>query len=965
MKIKSGILSVLITVIMIMGLTPARVWAVETGSPDDISLRGPTGSGNYQHIYYGGNRWRILGKSSGELVLLTEGMVGSGRYSSSSANYYNSEIRSWLNNSFINSFTPSEQSAMNPNTNIGNDKVYLLSTGEAQNSAYFPRGNEDRQTGSFWWTCSQYGSSTAWFVFYDGSFQRTSASANNGIRPEISLNPAAILCAAAATDSTPVTVGSSSLAAVTTLTGDMKLTVADAAQTLNIGDVTADNSSVGSVVTVNYSNATTGASNFLCAEITIGGTTYRGAVKALAQSSDASGAAIFNLPVAATAGYKLRLWNEQYNGQNSTNYASIPVTKSIIYANPAVLVSPNDEDGGSVTGGGVFTDGAPVTVTATPKNHWRFVNWTEQGTEVSTDLTYSFTLGSSDRALVANFEHITHSVAVSVNGPSAGCSVSGGGVYNEDSSVTVTATVSSGYSFVNWTENGTEVSTDPSYTFTLGTSDRSLVATINELPPEIAADTVPTGIIGKSYGPLVLTALYSLPTYTWSVTKLPAGLTMSNDGTISGIPTETGNFNLTVTVTNGENETDAKDFMLTIFDNPSVYMANLTVNPGTLSPSFDRNVVAYSINTSTDQKSIDITAQTTDSTVALAINNQTAVSGAATTVALKQGANLIPIVITSPEGLSQKAYVISVNGFVNNANLKSLAVNGQALSPAFSINQTDYNLSVGTNVDSLELSAAADDPKALTLVDGSLLSSPYEKTLRLDYGSNSIEVMVVAQDASTKTYTINVSREYPSITWNTGTLEASNISATGLTLTWPAAICNAGISGYKIYRENDLICTAAGSIFSCNVSGLMTGTSHNFNVKAMDTGGNLSSPLSVTVNTRGSKGAGKYNIIPETDAAYTIGETADGIKTMTVNSAVTGFHYFTVNVSVAQSHAGAETAVFVQIRNGVQIAINAVTTDFDQINSTAASFEVKPGDVIKVYIVDGLNNTSGVNPTVL
>ena len=965
MKIKSGILSVLIAVIMITGLTPARVWAVEAGSPDDISLRGPTGSGNYQHIYYGGNRWRILGKSSGELVLLTEGMVGSGRYSSSSANYFSSEIRSWLNNSFINSFTPSEQSVMNPNTNIGNDKVYLLSTGEAQNSAYFPRGNADRQTGSFWWTCSQDRTSTAWFIFYDGSFQRTSASANNGIRPEISLNPAAIICAAAATDSIPVTVGSSSLAAVTTLTGDMKLTITDAAQTLNIGDVTADNSCVGSVVTVNYSNATTGASNFLCAEITIGGTAYRGAIKALAGSSDASGAAIFNLPVAATAGYKLRLWNEQCNGQNSTNYASIPATKSIIYANPVVMVSANDEDGGNVTGGGVFTDGAQVTATAFPQNHWRFVNWTERGTEVSTNPTYSFTLGSSDRALVANFEHITHSVAVSVNGPSAGCSVSGGGVYNEDAPVTVTATLSSGYSFVNWAENGTEVSTDPSYTFTLGTSDRNLVAAINELPPEIATGTVPTGIIGKSYGPLMLTALYSLPTYTWSVTKLPAGLTMSNDGTISGIPTETGNFNITVTITNGENETDAKDFILTIFDNPSVYMANLTVNPGTLSPSFDRNVVAYSIDTSTNQKSIDITAQTTDSAVALTINNQTAVSGAATTVPLEQGANLIPIVITSPEGLSQKAYVISVNGSVNNANLKSLAVNGQTLSPAFSMDHTDYYLSVGTNVDSLELSAAADDPKALTLVDGSLLTSPYEKTISLNYGSNSIEVMVVAQDASTKNYTINVSREYPPITWNTGTLEASNITATGLTLTWPAATCNAGISGYKIYRENDLICTVADSIFNCNVSGLMTGTSHNFNVKAMDTGGNLSSPLSVTVNTRGNKGAGKYNIIPAAVSAYTIGNEADGTPTMAVNSGVQGFFTFTVALTVAEGHSGAETAVFVQSRNGAQIGINAVRADFDHVSGATSGFDVQPGDIIKVFVVDDLTSAADTNPLVL
>ena len=56
-----------------------------------------------------------------------------------------------------------------------------------------------------------------------------------------------------------------------------------------------------------------------------------------------------------------------------------------------------------------------------------------------------------------------------------GGTVSGGGTYEEDSTVTVTATPNGGYRFARWTENGVQVSTSTSYAFTL-TGDRSLTA---------------------------------------------------------------------------------------------------------------------------------------------------------------------------------------------------------------------------------------------------------------------------------------------------------------------------------------------------------------------------------------------------------------------------------------------------------------------------------------------------------
>ena len=68
----------------------------------------------------------------------------------------------------------------------------------------------------------------------------------------------------------------------------------------------------------------------------------------------------------------------------------------------------------------------------------------------------------------------TYTISVSAN-PAEGGTVTGGGTYNENASVTVTATANDNYTFVKWTENGEQVSTDASYTFT-ATSDRTLVA---------------------------------------------------------------------------------------------------------------------------------------------------------------------------------------------------------------------------------------------------------------------------------------------------------------------------------------------------------------------------------------------------------------------------------------------------------------------------------------------------------
>jgi hypothetical protein len=139
----------------------------------------------------------------------------------------------------------------------------------------------------------------------------------------------------------------------------------------------------------------------------------------------------------------------------------------------SVNATPNPAEGGTVTGSGNYVLDTSCTLTATPNEGYTFVNWTENGNEVSTDAECTFTV-TEDRFLVANFDIDSYEITASAN-PTGYGTVTGADVYYHGSSCTLTATANEGYTFVNWTENGNQVSTDAEYTFTV-TGNRALMA---------------------------------------------------------------------------------------------------------------------------------------------------------------------------------------------------------------------------------------------------------------------------------------------------------------------------------------------------------------------------------------------------------------------------------------------------------------------------------------------------------
>ena len=113
-------------------------------------------------------------------------------------------------------------------------------------------------------------------------------------------------------------------------------------------------------------------------------------------------------------------------------------------------------------------------------------------------------------------------VTVSAN-PLAGGIVSGSGTYSQGASVTVTATTGSGFVFVNWTEDGAEVSTSASYAFTIGTYDRDLVANFSAVSATLESidiTTLPTKLVYTVGESLDISGMVVTGTYSDSNTKV-------------------------------------------------------------------------------------------------------------------------------------------------------------------------------------------------------------------------------------------------------------------------------------------------------------------------------------------------------------------------------------------------------------------------------------------------------------
>lgn len=132
-------------------------------------------------------------------------------------------------------------------------------------------------------------------------------------------------------------------------------------------------------------------------------------------------------------------------------------------------------EAGYTTGDGLYDKDDEVTVAAYANSGYELVSFYDKKSP-STNLGSSYEFPAKEpRTFKAEFRKVANYTITVTAGPSAGGSVTGGGSYKGGSSCTVKATPNSGYTFAGWYENGTRVSADASYSFTVS-SNRTMTA---------------------------------------------------------------------------------------------------------------------------------------------------------------------------------------------------------------------------------------------------------------------------------------------------------------------------------------------------------------------------------------------------------------------------------------------------------------------------------------------------------
>ena len=117
-----------------------------------------------------------------------------------------------------------------------------------------------------------------------------------------------------------------------------------------------------------------------------------------------------------------------------------------------ITVKTNDSNMGTVSGGGTYHYGTQQTITATPEEHYHFVQWSDGNTDASRQITVN-----GNATYTATFEIDQHTITLKTNDSNMG-TVSGGGTFDYNSQQTITATPEEHYHFVQWNDGNTDAS---------------------------------------------------------------------------------------------------------------------------------------------------------------------------------------------------------------------------------------------------------------------------------------------------------------------------------------------------------------------------------------------------------------------------------------------------------------------------------------------------------------------------
>lgn len=158
------------------------------------------------------------------------------------------------------------------------------------------------------------------------------------------------------------------------------------------------------------------------------------------------------LTATANSGYEFDHWQDG----NTDNPRSFTVTEDATFtayfstATYTLTVLSEDNEKGTVSGGGNFAYGATSQISATANEHYTFARWNDNNTQNPRTVTVT-----SDMTYTAYFNSEQYTITANANNNSYG-SVSGSGSYSYGSTATLEATANEGYHFTQWSDGNTD-----------------------------------------------------------------------------------------------------------------------------------------------------------------------------------------------------------------------------------------------------------------------------------------------------------------------------------------------------------------------------------------------------------------------------------------------------------------------------------------------------------------------------
>ena len=268
-------------------------------------------------------------------------------------------------------------------------------------------------------------------------------------------------------------------------------------------------------------------------------------------------------------------------------------------------------------------------------------------------------------------------------------------------------------------------------------------------------------------------------------------------------------------------------------------LASLFISPPgiAIKPDFSPDSMAYAVTVANSLTSVVIGGAANDKNATVTVNGSPlSPSVTSVSVNLIVGVNAIPIVVTAQDSTT-RTYTLNFKRLPSgNNNLSGISSSpALSLTPAFGPDVQAYTASVAYTVTSVSFGATTADKTAGVTVNGTPLSASVPAVpVALAVGSNALPIVVTAEDSTTKTYTVNITR-LPST--NAALSALTTPSVPGLSPAFAPAGISYTLSIADIVDSVQVTPTAAETLAKITVNGVAVAS------------GALSQKIAATVGT--------------------------------------------------------------------------------------------------------------------